>query len=68
MTPTKKVGPFRGKVIAKGVNGAGEPIQREYHFDFDKTEDEIYDLFVDHYREATHGKVPRDKFEIQSAT
>lgn len=68
MTATKKAGPFTGKVIAKGVNGAGEVIQREYHFTADKTEDEIYDLFVDHYREATHGKVPRDKFEIQSAT
>lgn len=63
-----KEGLFTGKLKCKGVDGSGQPIERDYVIEGDgKTEDEIFDLFVDHYREETHGTVPREKFEIVTA-
>lgn len=62
-----KAGLFTGKLKCKAVDGAGQPIERDYIIDGGKTEDEIFDLFVDHFREGTHGTVPREKFEIVTA-
>lgn len=64
--PAKKAA-YEGLVKCIGVNGAGAPISREYDLSKPHTEDQVFELFSDHFREETHGKVPRDKFEIKTA-